>query len=246
MPNIWLGGRNNEVARNWTWVNGAVWGFEEWSLDGFDAYGAYMGVPEPNDGPNKCLACYNCDRDGEGIWVDQNCERSLPYVCGFEPDGNIQGKDQVSFTFQPHNISKEGFHVWWKSYSNRSQNTEQQGKKHGGFVLKWKSESEISDMEMVRTGMSGHAETPDFGGEYDGALYKHDMRYTLEVQLPDDLDKGIGNDRLVVDLRVNTGEGEGWKETVRYSAGQGLKYFPTRKTWEEAETDSQVPQPTCF
>ena len=37
---FWLGGRNNDVAGNWTWVNGAEWGFEGWSLDGSDEDGS--------------------------------------------------------------------------------------------------------------------------------------------------------------------------------------------------------------
>ena len=106
-----------------------------------------------------------------------------------------------------------------------------------GFVLKWKIESEMSDMEMERTGVSGYAETPDFGGDYNEELYKGGMTNTLIVQLPDDLEEKLDKGRLVVDLQVNTGEGKGWMETVRYTAGQSLKYFSTRKTWEEAEKE---------
>ena len=236
VPSIWLGGRNNEVAENWTWVDGAEWGFEEWSLNGWDEDGhRVISETEPNGGPNKCLGCYGCDNDGGGDWIDQNCGNSLQYVCGFQPDNVIKGNDSVAFTFQQHSIPKEGFHVWWKSFSNQSKDTQQSDKKPGGFLLKWKSESKFSDMEMIRTGENGHAATPDFGGEYDGDQYANDMRYTLVVMLPDDLDEAMGNGKLAVELQVHTGEGEGWKETVRYSVGQSLKYFPIQKTWEEAE-----------
>ena len=216
MKEFWLGGRNNDVAGNWTWVDGAKWGFEAWSLLGWNEdTDRRSNRPEPNDGPNKCLMCYNCENVPKG-WYDQNCAKSsLPYVCGFQPDNIIRGRRSVAFTFQQHNISEEGFHVWWKSFSNKSKSTQPSDMIQDGFVLKWKSESEMSDMEMERTGVSGYAETPDFGGEYDEELYTGDMRNTLTVLLPDDLEEAIGTGRLVVDLSVNTGEGEGWKAEIR-------------------------------
>ena len=67
---IWLGGTNNEVAENWTWVDGTDWGYEDWNPGGFDAWHTKVG-PEPNGGGNQCLYFWALNYNYEGSWYDQ-------------------------------------------------------------------------------------------------------------------------------------------------------------------------------
>ncbi|KAM7373565.1 hypothetical protein PAMP_008407 [Pampus punctatissimus] len=68
----WIGGSDAVKSFKWLWSDGSVFNYQNW------AYG------EPNDlyGQERCMERMN-------MWNNQNCEVSLPFICGTRPDGPI-------------------------------------------------------------------------------------------------------------------------------------------------------------
>ena len=104
-----------------------------------------------------------------------------------------------------------------------------------GLKLKWRIQNRFPDLELVSAQLSGHVETPGFGGKYDEELYKADRSSKFSLRLSNYLEKMPEDGTLVVNLQGETAQVIGWNESVIFSAGQTFQFHSERKSWEEAE-----------
>ena len=104
-----------------------------------------------------------------------------------------------------------------------------------GFSLRWRIENKFPDLELESTDLAGHVETPGFGELADQEFFMASRTNTFTLDLPEDLERIVGEGKLVVNLSVNTKVFEGWKEVVFYSDGPTFKFYPERKNWQATE-----------
>ena len=230
---FWLGGRNVDVTNNnWTWVDGMEWGFKDWyhSNDSNEA--------QPNARQNQCLYLYwGAGGTSDGTWYGQDCDKGytgykvMSYVCEFEVE-RITGKKKT-LTYQKNDLPKDSLHFLWTSLNDKKNETETH-ESRTALSLKWRIENKFPNLELVSTKLNGNVETPNFGGKFEEEFYLADRANTLTLDLPRDIDNTLGDRKLVIHIKVDTEVIEVWREAVLYSDGPTFKFYPERKTWEEA------------
>ncbi|CAK6979441.1 galactose-specific lectin nattectin-like [Scomber scombrus] len=69
----WIGGSDAVKNLTWLWTDGSRFDYTNWA----------SGEPNNRAGEEKCNEIID-----KG-WNDQNCEDSLPFICGTRPDGQL-------------------------------------------------------------------------------------------------------------------------------------------------------------
>ena len=63
--------------------------------------------------------------------------------------------------------------------------------------------------------LNGTITTPWFGGDFVQEYYQEDREFLMVLELPDDIkDQLLGGGSLIIDLKVDTREEQGWFEEV--------------------------------
>ena len=221
LSSIWLGAKKDRSKNQWNWVNGKDWVFEDW-----------VEKSDFNESED-CLISNLWQYTIKPTWTPKECQSTSPFICEYKSDEIITGSKV--FVYNKDSLPVQPLHIWWKHKTLKKLLSKKETANQSGLKLNWRIENKFPDLEFVSDKRNGHAETPDFRGKYQEELYLADRRSKFVLQLPDSLEGLQKNSTLVVNLQVETEEIAGWHENVIYSAGSTFHFYPTRKSWDEAE-----------
>ena len=88
-------------------------------------------------------------------------------------------------------------------------------KRMTGFQVSWSIENPPLHLTTNEVGRS--IMTPGLGDNYEITSYLDDHTYKATLMIPDNFVDRVGNGSLVIDLKVNTREEEGWQEEVTWT-----------------------------
>ena len=146
------------------------------------------------------------------------CDYPSYFICVNDP---IKMTGNQTLVFKGPSLENQTLFFWW----NESTDTQ-------GFKLNWQIENgSLPDvMELVSKDLEGSVSTPGLGSLPPPNYYKERHEYTAVIELPHNITDVIGDDILVVDVRMvllgqdpdqlggqNTGQFSGLHEADRGS-----------------------------
>ena len=120
---VWIGGRREEDAGEWTWSDNSTWGFTNWKTGWGYQY---------SDGCLKMIV--------DGKWLDQNCATTGSFLC----QGNMDVIHERNLTMLRLNKNQLKFlplTITFKSHAQSNRIDKPEEKKMKGFTLNWFVES---------------------------------------------------------------------------------------------------------
>ena len=216
---VWVGGTDQQEEGIWKWTRGSSLNYTNW----------YVGQPNGGSVEN----CLFLMMDGLKFG-DINCSQHLGFVCQMDTVA-INRKPSTTLQIKAADISFPSIEVLY-SYRPGIQDlvTSWKEKRMTGFQVSWSIENPPLYLTTKEVGKS--ITTPGLGDNYEITSYLDDHTYKATLLIPDNFVDRVGNGSLVIDLKVNTREEEGWQEEVTWTE---YKVHTNKKTWSDAEAHCQ-------
>ena len=108
--NVWLGGKRNPLTKEWNWLDGRQWGYQNWQ----------NGELSFEEG-NNCVCWFSS-------WKPQNCSFKYILVCLSPPETK---PGNHTFYLKKYSLENESLNFWWSSTNITVNN------KVPGLKLRW-------------------------------------------------------------------------------------------------------------
>ena len=207
---VWLGGKMNPTTKEWHWLDGREWEYQNWQNE------------EANfEAGNECVGLFGWFSS----WMEQNCSIKYPFICRSLPE---RKPGMYTFLFKKHSLENLPLHFWW-SPTNFTVDD-----KVPGLKLSWsiKNGSLPDVRQFVSKELSGEISTPGFGSLTHPNYYNQRHEYSAIIELPKDSVNLVGTLEVELD---STGSSTHPDLGVDFLTGESeLVYWFGHRNWSEA------------
>ena len=213
---VWVGGSDIEEEGAWKWSDdGSPLVFTAWRNEFGD------------NGENS-----NCMVSTGLTWMDASCDRHRPFIC--QNTAHTMNETKKTFNYSKAELKFTTFQVWYTTLR-----VDGKVEKRTGVRLSWKLDNPLMKLEVRSNQLGSPLHLPGWGKDFDRKAFEGDFDYTAILQFPESLAEQVGNGSLVIELKVDTRQVEGWVEEVKYWKGEKYRYENGAETWMDADLKCQ-------